>query len=164
MPQRVFSLPIGANYRRKMKLSHLSLPYCLGFLGTNALASSYTINIPKKEGIKISCHHHEEHYQTSLPIPTQFLGELMRLILTEYTIGVEWQYHYPFFPSVPSGKYIVIIGDFNIDLLKCASSSYSHNFLSSLQSFFLVLTIDKPTRVHSTSATLIDNIFINNHD
>ena len=63
-----------------------------------------------------------------------------------------------------SGKHIVIMGDFNIDLLKCASSSYSHDFLTSLQSCFLVPTIDKPTRVRSTSATLIDNIFINNPD
>ena len=33
-----------------------------------------------------------------------------------------------------SGKHIVIMGDFNIELLKWASSSYSHEFLSSLQS------------------------------
>ena len=63
-----------------------------------------------------------------------------------------------------SGKHIVIMGDFNIDLLKCASSSYSHDFLTSLQSCSLVPTIDKPTRVRSTSATLIDNIFTNNPD
>ena len=65
-----------------------------------------------------------------------------------------------------SGKHIVIMGDFNIELLKwaCASSSYSHEFLSSLQSCFLFPSIDKPTRVRSTSATLIDNIFINNPD
>ena len=63
-----------------------------------------------------------------------------------------------------SGKHIVIMGDFNIDLLKWASSSYSHEFLSSLQSCFLFPSIDKPTRVRSTSATLIDNIFINNPD
>ena len=50
------------------------------------------------------------------------------------------------------------------DLLKCALSSYSHDFLSSLQSCFLIPTIDKPTGVRSTSATLIDNIFINNAD
>ena len=56
------------------------------------------------------------------------------------------------------------MGDFNIDLLKCASSSYSHDFLTSLQSCSLVPTIDKPTRVRSTSATLTDNIFINNPD
>ena len=62
-----------------------------------------------------------------------------------------------------SGKNIVIMGDFNIDLLKCASSSYSHDFLSSLQSCFLFPSIDKPAHVRSTSATSID-IFINNPD
>ena len=61
-----------------------------------------------------------------------------------------------------SGKHVVIMGDFNIDLLKCDTSSYSHDFISSLQSCYLIPTIDKPTRVRSSSATLIDNIFINN--
>jgi len=56
------------------------------------------------------------------------------------------------------------MGDFNIDLLKCASSSYSYDFLTFLQSCFLFPTIDKPTRVRSTSAALIDNIFTNNPD
>ena len=32
----------------------------------------------------------------------------------------------------------------------------------SLQSCYLIPTADKPTRVRSTSATLIDNIFVNN--
>ena len=36
--------------------------------------------------------------------------------------------------------------------------------MSSLQSCYLIPTIDKPTRVRSSSATLIDNIFINNPD
>ena len=58
-----------------------------------------------------------------------------------------------------SGKDIVIMGDFNIDLRKCESSNYSHDFLSSLQSCYLTPAIDKPTRVRSTSATVIDNIF-----
>ena len=53
---------------------------------------------------------------------------------------------------------------FNIDLLKCESSNHSHDFLSSLQSCYLTPTIDKATRVRPISATLIDNIFINNPD
>ena len=61
-------------------------------------------------------------------------------------------------------KDIVIMGDFNIDLVKCESSNYSHNFLSSLQNCYLTPAIVKPTRVSSTSATPIDNIFINNPD
>ena len=39
---------------------------------------------------------------------------------------------------VSSGKHVVIMGDFNIDLLKCHTSSYSHDFLSSLQSCYLI--------------------------
>ena len=54
-----------------------------------------------------------------------------------------------------------IMGDSNIDLLKSQSSSVSQRFLMSAQSFHLIPTIDKPTRVHNTSATLIDNIFTN---
>ena len=33
-----------------------------------------------------------------------------------------------------------------------------------LQSCYLIPTIDKQTRVHRTSASLIDNIFVNNPD
>ena len=60
-----------------------------------------------------------------------------------------------------SGKRICVLGDFNIDLLKTESSNYSQDFLMTLQSCYLIPTVDKPTRVRSTSATLIDNIFIN---
>ena len=56
-----------------------------------------------------------------------------------------------------SGKHIYICGDYNIDLLKVGKSSYSNDFLMSLQSCCLVPTIEKPTRVRRTSATLIDN-------
>ena len=56
------------------------------------------------------------------------------------------------------------MGDLNIDLLECASSSHSHEFLLSLKSCYLIPTIDKPTRLRSSSATLIKNIFINKHD
>ena len=52
------------------------------------------------------------------------------------------------------------MGDFNTDLLKCETSSCSYDFLSSLQSCFLIPSIDKPTRVRSSSTTLIDNIFV----
>ena len=55
-----------------------------------------------------------------------------------------------------SGKQVVIMGDFNIDLLKWDTSSYSHDFMSSLQSCYLIPLIDKPAQVRSSSATLID--------
>ena len=60
-----------------------------------------------------------------------------------------------------SGKPIYLMGDFNINLLRSETCNYAQNFLLSLQSFNLMPTIDKPTRVHNNSATLIDNIFVN---
>ena len=64
-----------------------------------------------------------------------------------------------------TGNPIYIMGDTNLDLLKCQTSSFSHDFLLSLQSCYLIPTIDKPTRIHRTSVTLIDtDTFVNNPD
>ena len=63
-----------------------------------------------------------------------------------------------------TGKTIYLMGDFNINLLCSETCKYAHNFLLSLQSINLLPTIDKPTRVYNDSATLIDNIFINNYE
>ena len=56
------------------------------------------------------------------------------------------------------------MGDLNINLLRFEACSYAQNFLTTLQSFNLSPTIDKPTRVHNKSATLIDNVFVNQLD
>ena len=61
-----------------------------------------------------------------------------------------------------SGKRLCLLGDINVDLLKSDCCHYAHDFLSTLLSCYLIPTIDKPTRVHKHSATLIDNIFVNN--
>ena len=54
------------------------------------------------------------------------------------------------------------MSDFN--LLKCETCEYSQEFLL-LQSCYRIPTIDKPlTRVRQRSASLIDNIFVNNPD
>ena len=52
---------------------------------------------------------------------------------------------------------LILIGDFNIDLLK-------HNPLwdSIISSFGLTQLINNPTRITSTSSTLIDHIYVNN--
>ena len=63
-----------------------------------------------------------------------------------------------------SGKQLCLLGDTNIDLLKSEYCQYSHAFLSMLLSCYLIPTIDKPTRVHKRSATLINNIFVSNPD
>lgn len=56
------------------------------------------------------------------------------------------------------------MGDFNIDLLECETSHFSHNFLLHLQSCNLIPKVDKPTLIHRASATLIVNIFVKNPD
>lgn len=60
-----------------------------------------------------------------------------------------------------SGKQVYILEDFKINLLKFENCKYANDFLLSLQSYAFTLMIDKPTRVHSGSATLIDNILVN---
>ena len=54
------------------------------------------------------------------------------------------------------------MGDFNIYLLKYETFSYTQILLQTMQSFSMFPVVDKPTRVYGNSATLIDNIFINN--
>ena len=58
---------------------------------------------------------------------------------------------------------IYLMGDLtNIDLLKYETCSYTQTLLQTMQSFSMFPVVDKPTRVYGNSATLIDNIFINN--
>ena len=65
---------------------------------------------------------------------------------------------------VSDDKTVYIMGDFNIDLFKCETSRISQDFLLSLQSCYLIPTVDKHTPVYRASATLIDNIFVNSSD
>ena len=57
-------------------------------------------------------------------------------------------------------KTLILLGDFNIDLLKCENNSNHSNFLDILCSHSILPTILLPTRITSSSKTLIDNIFI----
>ena len=59
-----------------------------------------------------------------------------------------------------SSKRILVLGDFNIDLLKYELSDSINNFIDTLSSNFLLPHILLPTRISKTS-TLIDNIFSN---
>ena len=59
-------------------------------------------------------------------------------------------------------KTIVIMGDFNIDLLKYDTEKDSADFLDSMYASFLLPFISTPSRVTPRSKTLIDNIFSNN--
>ena len=50
----------------------------------------------------------------------------------------------------------------NLCVQKNETCNYSRDFLLALQSSYLPPNIDKPTRVHKNSASLTDNIFVNN--
>ena len=59
-------------------------------------------------------------------------------------------------------KECVLMGDFNIDFLKCTGNNAASKFYNSLQSYFFTPFILQPTRLRSK--TLIDNIFFNSLD
>ena len=58
-------------------------------------------------------------------------------------------------------KTIVLLGDFNIDLLKYDTNKDSTAFLDLMYTNFLLPYVTTPTQVTSHSETLIDNIFSN---
>lgn len=62
------------------------------------------------------------------------------------------------------GKPIYLMGDFSINLLRFETCNPAQNFILSMQSFNLMPTIDKPTRVHNDSAILINNILVSKLD
>ena len=63
--------------------------------------------------------------------------------------------------SKEANKTIVLLGDFNIDLLNFDTSEYASTFLDDLASNSLQPQILLPTRISNNSKTLIYNIFCN---
>ena len=61
-------------------------------------------------------------------------------------------------------KTVVLLGDFNADLLKYDRNSNISDFLDSMYFSLLLPLIFSPTRITSSSATLIDNIFTSNYN
>ena len=58
-------------------------------------------------------------------------------------------------------KQLIYMGDFNLDLLNLSSHPPTEEFLEINLSHSVIPMITKPTRITSSSATLIDNIFTN---
>ena len=56
---------------------------------------------------------------------------------------------------------IILCGDFNLDILNYDNNENTLNLLNSLASQSLIPIITKPSRITNQTATLIDNIFIN---
>ena len=61
-------------------------------------------------------------------------------------------------------KTVVLLGDFNADLLKYDQNSNISDYLDLMHSSPLLPHIFSPTRTTTSSATLIDSIFTNNYD
>ena len=61
-------------------------------------------------------------------------------------------------------KLVYLMGDYNIDLLNSESHDLTNEFVDLMYCNEFLPLISRPTRITSTSATLIDNIFTNNHD
>ena len=60
-------------------------------------------------------------------------------------------------------KSVFLLCDFNIDLLKDDKHAPTEKFLDLLSSHMFLPHIVQPTRISTTSKTLIDNIFSNIH-
>ena len=60
---------------------------------------------------------------------------------------------------ISENKEVILLGDFNIDLLKCDSNKNVSDFLDIIYSTNFLPNITSPTRLTSHSQTLIDNIF-----
>ena len=56
-------------------------------------------------------------------------------------------------------KHIILMGDFNVDLLKYTTDTSTAQFLDQMYSSSLNPQITSPTRISTKSKTLIDNIF-----
>jgi exonuclease III len=58
-------------------------------------------------------------------------------------------------------KSVIILGDFNIDLLKFETHAKPTSFIENIYSFGLSPLITKPTRITEFSATIIDHAYTN---
>ena len=63
--------------------------------------------------------------------------------------------------STTENKTIILLGDFNIDLVKCSVDASTSEFFNLFSSYNLLPYITLPTRITNRSQTLIDNIFSN---
>ena len=59
---------------------------------------------------------------------------------------------------------VYLMGDYNIDLLNAGSHDLTNEFVDLMYCNEFLPLISRPTRITATSATLIDNIFTNNHE
>ena len=58
---------------------------------------------------------------------------------------------------------VYLMGDYNVNLLNYGKHNETNEFVDMLHASSFISLINRPTRVQKESATLIDNIFTNNH-
>ena len=63
-----------------------------------------------------------------------------------------------------NSKETILLGDFNIDLLKYEKNNETSNFVDTVLSYGHLPVINFPSRITPNSSTLIDNIFSNNFE
>ena len=61
-------------------------------------------------------------------------------------------------------KLCFLMGDYNINLLNSDKRNPTSDFVELMHSYSFLSLINRPTRITATSATLIDNIFVNYSD
>ena len=57
---------------------------------------------------------------------------------------------------------VILMGDFNINLLNCNTEKYTSDYIDTLYSHSFYPSINSRTRINPTSKILIDDIFYNN--
>ena len=71
-------------------------------------------------------------------------------------------FYNPFLLNFLLKKEIMLIGYFDINLFNCNPDKDTSDYIDTLYSHTFYLTINSPTRITSTTKTVIDNIFYNN--
>ena len=124
-----------------------------------------------------SCYDYEirsEHSKSLTDLTESIFIEIKRKGQRNILVGCIYRHHSPltsflnnYFSktldnlSKHPNKICALMGDFNVDLVKYSSHTQTNEFYDLLSSHGFRPLILQPTRVTSTSATLIDNIFIN---
>ena len=99
------------------------------------------IKFPRKKNLVVGCIY--RHPSSNISVE-EFTNEHLDPVLQNISM---------------ENKQCIIMGDFNINLLKIDTSSYSNLFYNTMSSHFFSPYILQPTRLQSK--TLIDNIFFN---
>ena len=129
----VFYLKNNINYIERHDLA-LNSP-------SNFESAVIEINFPKRKNLIVACIYRHPNSKISIH---DFNKNNMDLFLQKIS---------------DENKQCVLMGDFNIDILKCDSNNDSTSFYNILSSNFFTPYVLQPTRLHSK--TLIDNLFFN---